>query len=150
MIAAAPTPVRCARVFTVAQTLAADRRAYFGTRHVTKTTQRRLGWMERCQTQTGKRHRIARFYHASRSAWLVRRQLASPDLGVVPGVPYSFATCVAFRESTDGQGSSNVYGIIAASGISGVGSMSVPEQKLAFSRLYAADGTAPWSSYDGC
>ena len=35
----------------------------------------------------------------------------------VPGVPASFAACVAERESSNGAGSSNIYGIIPASGV---------------------------------
>lgn len=70
-------------------------------------------------------------------------------LSSVPGVPQSFASCVAFRESTDGQLSSNVYGIIPASG-SNAGSGTLAQQKAAFSQLYAQYGTSPWAPYDGC
>ncbi len=67
----------------------------------------------------------------------------------VPGVPAGFAACVAFRESTDGQASSNVYGIIPASGYNGYGA-SLAQQKQDFAALYAADGTQPWAPSDGC
>ena len=67
----------------------------------------------------------------------------------VPGVPAGFAACVAMRESGNGAGSSNIYGIIPASGYS-VAGMSVAQQKQVFSQLYAKDGTAPWAPYDGC
>jgi hypothetical protein len=63
----------------------------------------------------------------------------------VPGVPRSFAACVAMRESTDGEGSSNIYGIL---GPGGQGSLA--EQKQAFSQMYAQRGAEPWSPYDGC
>ena len=67
----------------------------------------------------------------------------------VPGVPASFAACVATRESSNGAGSSNIYGIIPASGYSVTG-MSVAQQKQVFSHLYATVGTSGWSPYDGC
>jgi hypothetical protein len=67
----------------------------------------------------------------------------------VAGVPASFAACVARRESSNGAGSSNIYGIIPASGYS-VAGMSVAQQKQVFSQLYAKVGTSGWSPYDGC
>jgi LysM repeat protein len=73
-------------------------------------------------------------------------------LSDVPGVPSSFAACVAFRESTDGTNpaaNGNVYGIIPASGINVEGA-SLAVQKQAFSTLVAEDGTAPWAPFDGC
>jgi len=70
---------------------------------------------------------------------------SSSDLADVPGVPYSFAACVAFRESTDGQLSSNIYGIV---GPGGQGTLA--QQKEAFSQMYAARGTEPWAPWDGC
>jgi hypothetical protein len=63
----------------------------------------------------------------------------------VPGVPPGFASCVAQRESTNGAGSSNIYGI---QGPGGQGSLA--EQKQAFSQMYASRGSQPWSPYDGC
>jgi hypothetical protein len=63
----------------------------------------------------------------------------------VPGVPSSFAACVAMRESTNGAGSSNIYGIQG-----GGGQGSLAEQKAAFSQMYSARGSQPWSPYDGC
>lgn len=63
----------------------------------------------------------------------------------VPGVPSSFAACVAMRESTDGAGSSNIYGILGAGGQG-----SLAEQKQAFAQMYAQRGTEPWAPYDGC
>jgi hypothetical protein len=64
----------------------------------------------------------------------------------IPGVPASFAACVAMRESSNGAGSSNIYGILAVPG----GNGTLAEQKAAFSQLYAQYGTAPWAPYDGC
>jgi hypothetical protein len=63
----------------------------------------------------------------------------------VPGVPASFAACVAMRESTNGAGSSNIYGI---QGPGGQGSLA--SQKAAFSQMYHDRGSQPWSPYDGC
>jgi hypothetical protein len=60
-------------------------------------------------------------------------------------VPESFAACVAFRESTDGELSSNIYGI---EGAGGEGTLA--QQKLAFSEMHATRGTEPWAPYDGC
>jgi murein DD-endopeptidase MepM/ murein hydrolase activator NlpD len=74
---------------------------------------------------------------------------SSGSLSDVPGVPASFAACVAFRESTDGELSSNIYGIIPASGYNVAGD-TLAQQQQVFSELYAADGTAPWAPSDGC
>lgn len=67
----------------------------------------------------------------------------------VPGMPQGLANCIAFRESTDGQLSSNVFGIIPASGYNVAGD-SVAQQEQVAGQLYAADGTAPWAPSDGC
>jgi hypothetical protein len=72
----------------------------------------------------------------------------SGGLGDVPGVPYWFASCVALRESTDGAGSPNIYGILPSNGY--YAGMSIAAQKLLFAAMYARDGTAPWAPYDGC
>lgn len=64
----------------------------------------------------------------------------------IPGVPASFAACVAERESSNGAASSNVYGILADPR----GSGSLADQQAAFADLYAQYGTAPWAPYDGC
>jgi murein DD-endopeptidase MepM/ murein hydrolase activator NlpD len=70
--------------------------------------------------------------------------------------PSSFQQCVAWRESsntpTDPDG---LYGILpstwASLGYSGTaGEASVSQQNVAFNRLYAEYGTAPWAPYDGC
>jgi hypothetical protein len=62
---------------------------------------------------------------------------------------------VAFRESTDGTLSSNIYGFLQSTW-SSLGLPGSPytapasEQAQAFQTLYASDGTAPWAPYDGC
>lgn len=66
-----------------------------------------------------------------------------------------FKACVEMRESTDGRGSSNLYGFLQGTwnslGRSGSpGSASPAEQSAAFDQLYARDGTSPWGPYDGC
>jgi hypothetical protein len=76
---------------------------------------------------------------------------SSSSLSDVPGVPASFAACVAFRESTDLENPAadgNAYGIIPASGYDVYGT-SLAYQKQVFAELYAEYGTAPWAS-DGC
>jgi LysM repeat protein len=71
------------------------------------------------------------------------------------GASGSFQSCVAFRESTNGAGSSNIYGILnstwASLGRSGSAyTASRSEQDAAFAQLYARDGAQPWAPYDGC
>lgn len=70
---------------------------------------------------------------------------SSSSLADVPGVPSGFASCVAMRESSNGAGSSNIYGI---EGAGGQGSLA--SQKAAFAQMYGARGTEPWAQYDGC
>lgn len=70
-------------------------------------------------------------------------------LSSVPGVPASFAACVALHESSDGTASSNVYGIIPASGYNVAGD-SLAQQKQVFAQIYARDGVSAWAPYDGC
>jgi LysM repeat protein len=67
----------------------------------------------------------------------------------------SYKACVEFRESTNGQGSSNLYGILNSTwsslGLPGSAYTASPaEQSAAFDQLYAKDGRQPWSPYDGC
>jgi hypothetical protein len=68
----------------------------------------------------------------------------------------SFESCVAFRESTDTPTDPDgLFGILpstwASLGYSGsAGQASVAQQKVAFNRLYAEDGTQPWAPSDGC
>jgi hypothetical protein len=76
----------------------------------------------------------------------------SGGLDDVPGVPQSFAACVASRESGslgDPAANGNAYGIISASGYN-VNGTSLAHQKQVFAELYAKYGTAPWSPHDGC
>jgi hypothetical protein len=76
----------------------------------------------------------------------------SGALDDVPGVPQSFAACVANRESTnlkDPAANGNAYGILPSSGYN-VNGTSLAHQKQVFAELYATYGTAPWSPYDGC
>jgi hypothetical protein len=75
----------------------------------------------------------------------------SSALGDIPGVPYSFATCVAYRESTDDTNPAadgNAYGIIPASGYN-VSGDSIAQQKLVFKQIYDTSGPQAWAA-DGC
>jgi len=76
---------------------------------------------------------------------------SSSSLSDIPGVPASFAACVAYRESTDLQNPAadgNAYGIIPASGYNVYGT-SLAHQKQVFAELYKQYGTSPWAA-DGC
>jgi murein DD-endopeptidase MepM/ murein hydrolase activator NlpD len=76
---------------------------------------------------------------------------SSSSLSDIPGVPSSFAACVAYRESTDLRNPAargNAYGIIPASGYDGY-HMTLSQQKQVFAKLYRQYGTRPWAS-DGC
>ena len=76
---------------------------------------------------------------------------SSGSLSDIPGVPQSFAACVAYRESTNLQNPAadgNAYGIIPASGYSVYGT-SLANQKQVFTKLYQQYGTSPWAA-DGC
>jgi murein DD-endopeptidase MepM/ murein hydrolase activator NlpD len=76
----------------------------------------------------------------------------SSSLSDIPGVPSSFAACVAYRESTDLENPAadgNAYGILPSSGYDVEGA-SLAAQKQAFSELYAQYGTQPWAPSDGC
>lgn len=76
---------------------------------------------------------------------------SSGGLSSIPGVPSSFAKCVAWHESGNGSNQAyngGVYGIITASGIN-VNGQSIGAQKAAFSKLYAQYGSKPWRG-DGC
>lgn len=92
------------------------------------------------------RDRVVSHYSSDRSSGY-----SSDSLADVPGVPRSFAACVAYRESTDLQNPAadgNAYGIIPASGYD-VNGTSLAYQKHVFAELYRQYGTAPWAS-DGC
>jgi len=84
-------------------------------------------------------------YSASSSGY------SSGSLSAIPGVPQSFAACVAYRESTNLQNpaaNGNAYGIIPASGYNVYGT-SLANQKQVFAELYHQYGTHPWAA-DGC
>ena len=72
------------------------------------------------------------------------------------GAPGSFQACVAWRESTDGELSSDIYGILPYIWTDVLGfpgspyDASLATQDAAFWKLYDLDGTAPWSPWDGC
>ncbi len=75
----------------------------------------------------------------------------SSDLGDIPGVPHSFATCVAWRESTNDTNPAahgNAYVIIPASGYN-VSGYSIAQQKLVFKQIYDTTGPSAWAA-DGC
>lgn len=76
---------------------------------------------------------------------------SSGSLSDIPGVPSSFAACVAYRESTNLQNpaaNGNAYGIIPASGYNVYGT-SIAHQKQVFAQLYHQYGGSPWAA-DGC
>jgi hypothetical protein len=75
----------------------------------------------------------------------------SSALGDIPGVPRAFATCVAYRESTNNTNPAahgNVYGIIPASGYN-VSGDSIAQQKQVFKQIYDTSGPRAWAA-DGC
>jgi LysM repeat protein len=75
----------------------------------------------------------------------------SSALGDIPGVPQSFAACVAYRESTNDTNpaaNGNAYGIIPASGYS-VSGDSIAQQKQVFKQIYDTSGPGAWAA-DGC
>jgi hypothetical protein len=75
----------------------------------------------------------------------------SSALGDIPGVPSSFAACVAYRESTNDTNpaaNGNAYGIIPASGYS-VSGDSIAQQKQVFKQIYDTSGPGAWAA-DGC
>jgi LysM repeat protein len=72
-------------------------------------------------------------------------------LSDVPGVPSGFASCVAYRESTDDTNpaaNGNAYGIIPASGHDVAGD-SLAQQKAVFKQIYDTSGPGAWAA-DGC
>jgi len=75
----------------------------------------------------------------------------SSALGDIPGVPQSFASCVASRESTDDANPAahgDAYGIIPASGYN-VSGDSIAQQKQVFKEIYDTSGAGAWAG-DGC
>jgi len=83
-------------------------------------------------------------------------QAAAGGTGGAPsGIPSSFFACLHYREATDGQASSNQFGIMpstwSAYGFPGSPySASYGEQVAAFDTIYASVGASGWSPYDGC
>lgn len=76
---------------------------------------------------------------------------SSGALDDIPGVPSSFAACVAYRESTNDTNPAahgNAYGIIPASGYN-VSGDSLAQQKQVFKEIYDTTGPSAWSA-DGC
>ena len=76
---------------------------------------------------------------------------SSSSLSDVPGVPSSFAACVAYRESTDDTNpaaNGDAYGIIPASGYNVYGD-SLAQQKQVFEQIYDSTGPSAWAA-DGC
>lgn len=142
----------CPKLYTVAQGERTARTIYRGTRHVTMRDYHKLGRMETCQKfkrrdqprLRGIDRRLRGEHDARVSAASTAASYSSSDLADVPGVPRSFAACVALRESTDGRLSSNIYGMLQYHG------ESLAEQKREFSEMYAARGVEPWRPYDGC
>ena len=75
----------------------------------------------------------------------------SGSLSDIPGVPSSFASCVAYRESTNDTNPAahgNAYGIIPASGYN-VSGDSIAQQKQVFKQIYDTTGASAWAA-DGC
>jgi LysM repeat protein len=76
---------------------------------------------------------------------------SASSLADIPGVPSSFAACVAYRESTDDTNPAadgNAYGIIPASGYNVAGD-SIAQQKQVFVEIYDTTGPSAWAA-DGC
>jgi hypothetical protein len=70
--------------------------------------------------------------------------------------PEAFRACVELRESGNGAGGSNLYGITAPAwrgvlGLPGDGWHASPALQLqAFEMLYARFGPSAWRPWDGC
>jgi lysozyme len=76
---------------------------------------------------------------------------SSGGLSDIPGVPQSYAACVAYRESTNNTNPAahgNAYGIIPASGYNVAGD-SIAQQKQVFKEIYDSVGPRAWAA-DGC
>jgi peptidoglycan DL-endopeptidase CwlO len=76
---------------------------------------------------------------------------SASSLADIPGVPESFAACVAYRESTDDTNPAadgNAYGIIPASGYNVAGD-TIAQQKQVFEEIYDTTGPSAWAA-DGC
>jgi LysM repeat protein len=87
----------------------------------------------------------------SRSTSSVSSGSGSGGLSDIPGVPQSYAACVAYRESTNNTNPAahgNAYGIIPASGYNFAGD-SIAQQKQVFKEIYDSVGPRAWAA-DGC
>jgi LysM repeat protein len=87
----------------------------------------------------------------SRSTSSVSSGSGSGGLSDIPGVPQSYAACVAYRESTNNTNPAahgNAYGIIPASGYNVAGD-SIAQQKQVFKEIYDSVGPRAWAA-DGC
>jgi hypothetical protein len=162
---AAHTTSGCAKTYTFAMFDRASDAVYTGTGLPPRGSYAALWRMARCQrystahvatglTSAAHAEYLARReWAADKKAWTMRRHPPTPvwesgGLADVPGVPYGFAACVALRESTDGAGSPDIYGILPSNGY--YAGMSIVAQKLLFSAMYERDGASPWAPYDGC
>jgi peptidoglycan endopeptidase LytE len=68
----------------------------------------------------------------------------------IPGMSDSTAACIAFRESTNGQASSNVFQITPGSGYN-VSGMTLGQQEQVAGKIAASQGAhSAWGVYDGC
>lgn len=69
----------------------------------------------------------------------------------IPGVSDATAACIAFKESTNGQASPNVFQLTAGSGEGYYPGESLAQQEAAAGRLAASQGVYnAWERYDGC
>lgn len=151
-------PQSCSKTYTVKMAVRGIHSAYSGIRDVSAADRRHLRRFIRCQRNQGAKHYLHGVQKRSIARWYLRRNppvptgFDSPEVADVPGVPWDFAACVAFRESsssgTDAR-TDTVYGIIPASGYYVLGA-ALSVQKHAFADLYAAHGVSPWEPYDGC
>lgn len=156
VLAVSPTAshhrVGCDKLFTVRQGERAARRIYHGERNVTLRNLRLLGYIERCQRNPAAQGFIRSYDHRQSALHQNRKAAArqlvafsSSTLSDVPGVPSGFAACVAFKESTDGKLSPNIYGLLSY-----YSGESLAQQKMVMAQMYAVSGVQPWRPYDHC
>lgn len=139
----------CPHTFSLLMFDRAARTVYQGTGTPPRGSYRSLWHLARCQRPPSSEPQALKAWGRYLDAWHLRRHPPEPQgYGYVPGVPYSFASCVAWRESGDGTGGPDIYGILPMNGY--YSGMSIAAQKALFSAMYARDGIEPWSPYDGC
>lgn len=69
----------------------------------------------------------------------------------IPGVSDAVAACIAFKESTNGQASPNVFQLTQDSGQGYYPGESLAQQEAAAGKLAASQGVHnAWGRYDGC